>query len=179
MKNVELAQITNLGGIGAVFARGFMEMYETQERRLRQCQEGGQALVEELDSTISVPYISKISRLLTEAGVVGRTKVGRKFYVTDGKNLNDFMDWMNDNPDWGSRLTGSQDDDLQRLKVLEHLDEHGCVLSTADNRIPKAAYKLLMQKVQAGTLDIVFVKTGLPMGVKHKGSTHRAVPLDD
>lgn len=168
----------NLTGIGAIFARGFMEMYATQERRLRECQEAGQALVEELEETISVPYISKISRLLVEAGIVGRTKVGRKFYVTDGINLKDFLDFLEEDPDYGTRMRGTQDDDRARLVVFDHLEEHGSVRSTGEQRIPKAAYKALMKKVMSGELDIVIVKPGLVGGFKYNGSTHKAVPAD-
>lgn len=178
MQNKDTAPVMALNGIGAIFARGFMEMYATKERRLRECQEAGMAAVVELGETISVPYISKISRMLVEAGIVGREKVGRKFYVTDAPHLNDFLDFLEESADYGTRMRGTQDDDRARLAVFEHLEEHGSVRSTGEQRIPKAAYKMLMQQVQSGELDIVIVKTGLVGGFKYNGATHKSVPAD-
>jgi hypothetical protein len=174
----ELIPVQNLSGMSAIFARGFITCYIDGAERLRECQEAGLAAVKEFETDISVSYISTLTRKLRAAGVIIQEKRGRSFYLSDGPNIDEFLEFIGDNPDYGTRLTGTEDEDTVRAQAYGHLEEHGAILSRIDNQIPKAAYKMLIKKFQAGELNLAFIKADLPAGVKYNGTTHKIEVLD-
>ena len=164
----------------SIFIRGFMNAFDSGERSLRKCQDSGLALVEELGSTISIPYISKLSRLLDEADILTRAKSGRSYIVGPNDNLEGFMMYLDSHPDYGTRLKGTAEHDEQRGQALDHLEAHGAILASydEDKMLPPAAFKMLMLMVKEQKLDLAFIKRDAVAGVKHNGTTHRITALD-
>lgn len=178
--NAKLRPLTSLNGITAIFVRGFVEAFDAGEQTLRGCQDAGLALVQELGGAISVPYISKLSRSIRDADVVVQSKVGRNYVLGASDNLEEFMTFLENDPDYGTRLKGTKEQDDQRGKALDHLKEHGAILASydEDKLLPPAAFKMLMQMVREQKLDLVFMKRDAVAGVKHNGTTHRISSLD-
>lgn len=129
--------------------------------------------MEDMEKTISIPTVSKRSRLLVDAGVVTRKKQGRVYTQNDGENLNRFLDFLDQDEDYGTRVTGNAEEDQQRTDAWNLIEEHGAVRTDKDHRLPVAAFKMLMKYANNGELDVVFVKPGLTLGVKYDGTTHR------
>lgn len=176
MKKDELAVPKSYAGVNAIFARGFTEYYLLQDREkpvsLRECQDAGLAAVKSFDQTMSVTYISKIARQLKEAGIFSGRKEGRRYFLTDGPLIEDWENFLFENEDYGSRLTGNAEQDDQRMTILQIIEDEGAIRANGvDSPIPSAAYKLLSRKVKEGLLDIVFVEPELVVGVKHEGKT--------
>lgn len=177
--NAKIKPITSLTGITAIFVRGFVEAFTDGEQTLRGCQDAGLTLVQELGGAISVPYISKLSRSLSEAEIITRSKLGRNYIVGAGPNLEEFVLFLEGEEDYGTRLKGTALQDEQRGRAMDHLEEHGAILASYDDdaRLPPAAFKMLMQMVKEEKLDIAFIKRDAVAGVKHNGTTHRIKPL--
>lgn len=171
-------QVTGLSGVSAIFVLGFVNALDEGETKLRACQDAGLQLVKDLDGVISVPYISKLSRLLVDAQIVKRSKQGRSYVVGQGPDYDLFIQFLDENPDYGTRLKGSMEQDAVRARALDHIDQRGSVRSTKDQRIPPAAYKKLIEMVREGELDLIFVKPELKAGVKYDGQTVLSTPLD-
>lgn len=173
-----MKDITNMTGIAAVFVRNFMEAFFDGEQKLFECQTAGKAAVVEAGTDMSDTYLSSLSRRLTNADVISKVKQGRSWLVRPGANTDDFQNFLESNEDWGIMVQGTVQDLEDKARVLDDLNEHGAVRGGGDNLIPRAAFKQLMVQVKEGKLDIVFVKAGLPMGVKHEGETHRIHYVD-
>lgn len=171
--NTAMKETIGLTGKGAVFVRAFMETFEPNVS-LRECQDAGRVAVEELGEDISVAYISNLARKLTIHHIVDKRKEGRKYFLIRSDHTNDFLDWLQDNPRWGVdlNLDGLVEVE-QRDELLNFLDERHSVLISAKHPLPKAQYRLLMKQFSEGKLDMAFVHTGLPMGVKVEGKTVR------
>jgi hypothetical protein len=178
MKNKIFREVKSLTGISAIFVRGLIDEFESGTRANRACQEAGLAYVEELGASISVPYISKLTRMMVEADILTRHKEGRKFVLGEGENLKEFVEYLEAETDYGTRIKGTKEQDQQRSQALDHIEQHGSLRSTVDSRIPPAAYKLLIQKVKEGDLDLVFVQSGLKGGFKYNGTTEVCKPLE-
>lgn len=179
--NADLLPVTQLNGLGAIAARAMVEYFlEVEDSSLRGIQSAAIDVGrEDFEQDISVPTVSRVARMLKQAKVFEGSKVGRVHHIRKGKNLQDFYDYLQKAEDYGTRLTGTVEDDAQRILAYKMLDERGAVKSTVENQIPKAAYKMLMQKFLVGEVDIAFIKRGLPAGVKYHGSTIKIEALDD
>lgn len=160
MTNNSIPEIEGLSGKGAVFVRNFMETFLDGDNSLRRCQEAGKLAIEEQEDTVSVPYISKLSKMLVTSRVVGRKKTGRHYVVTDSTFTKDFQTFLAEHPFWGDKVGAREEEPLERMVLLNHLEKYNSVRSTAANRIPKAAYRLMMEKVNKGEYDMVFVPAG-------------------
>jgi len=173
--NSYFQELTGLSGISSAFIRGYMEEYirDGSSNRLRDCQEAGVKAVELLDKTIAIPTVSKRSRLLVDAGVVVRRKVGRSYVQSDGPNIDRFIQFLDKTPDYGTRISGSAEEDQQRTDAYAKIEDYGAIRVNGNNRIPTAAFKMLMGLVTSGKLDVVFLKPETVMGVKHDGQTNR------
>jgi len=178
-KNSYYEELMGLSGISSVFVRGYMTEYHQRSFdkpgavKLRDCQDAGVKAVEDLDGTISVPTVSKRSRLLVDAGVVSRRKVGKSYVQGDGPNVDQFLKFLDQDEDYGTRLVGSVEEDDQRNAAWNILEEQGAIRVNAENRLPTPAFKMLMGLVNSGKLDVVFVKPETVMGVKNNGKTYR------
>lgn len=173
------SELTQLTGISSIYVRGFMDQFQEGSRSLRECQENGVAAVKEFNASISVATISKRARLLADADVVPRRRAKGKYILSEGENLAMFLDFLDENTDYGTRMSGSAEQDVERGKAYDHIETHGALRSTPESRIPAAAYKMLMQQVKEGKLDIAFIKSGLKGGVKYNGTTELIRPLAD
>jgi len=178
MNNKYYAELITLTPASAIFIRGFMDCYREGERSLLKCQTAGLDRLRSHGSDMAVTTISKRSRLMRDAGVMSARRVKGKFMLTDGDTLDEFLEFLDTDAEYGTRLTGSAEQDDQRAIALGHMQEHGSIRSTEDSRIPSAAYKVLMQKVKAGELDLVFVESGLKGGFKKDGTTKLCKPAD-
>ena len=163
---------TKYTGKAAVFIRGFMEHYYQGNTSLFDCQAAGKQATLDAGDELSIPYISKLSRALVADGIVERYKVGAKYFNRDGEHTEDFKEFLAEHEDWGLLVTGTVRDLQERNDVLDLIEEHGAVRGGGDNLIPRSAFSVLMKMVNEGKLDIVFVKSGARMGVKHKKETH-------
>lgn len=147
-----------------IFLRGFMEeMGNTNV--LRECGSAGKSAAEEAGFDIEDREISRLSRDLTKLGVVVKVRKGRHFIVEPGDHYDDFVKWMDQNKDWGTK----PDDDPGinfRLEAYERVVEGGeSIRSSEDNRIPYEAFGLLMKKANEGELDLVFTPAGSDLRV--------------
>jgi hypothetical protein len=170
--NTNFPEIESMSGKDAVFIRGFMQAFFEGDDSLRQCQEAGKAAVEQLDDIISVPYISKLSKVLVTSRIITKRKVSRHYVLSKSSLADDFQAFLEERPYWGGSLTGKEQDPIDRKALLDHLDEYHCVRSTVDHQLPKAAYALMMQKFKKGQYDIAFIPAGAKAGVKVDGMTY-------
>lgn len=153
--------IMNLDGVAAVFVRGHMEKYYSGETGLRECQEAGVQAISDLGGgSISTSYISKLSRMLRDAKIVSSDKRGRKYYLMPSVFTEEFKAFLDADGVWGTVVVGSTSDVHAKTAYIKHMRKYGCVKSTAEHRLPKAAYKQAMEAVHEGTLDLVFVPAG-------------------
>lgn len=166
--------ITDLNGKGAMFVKGYMDAFYSGTRKLRDLQEAGKLLIEDEGGEVSVPYMSKLSRMLVEAKIVTRDKEGRSYVSAPGKYAEEFQEFLATHEMWGTTLKGTWDDAVDKMTILEELEERGAVRGDYEHRIPRAAYKLLQAKVMAGELDIMFVKPGVDVAtVGYNGKNRR------
>lgn len=173
MYNECMRNITPMTGIGAVFVRGFMEAYYDGKTKLFDCQLAGKESVKEAGGEISDTYLSTLSRRLSGDGLVKKYKVGRSWHLKDGDFTNEFQSFLVEHEDWGLLVDGTVDDIKGKVRVFDELDEHGAVRGGGDQLIPRAAFRQLAAGVKEGKYDIVYVRAGLTVGVKHNGATHR------
>lgn len=150
-------------GKAAVFIRGFMTKFnsltdEGKQVALRVCQNAGLDAVNELGENISVPYISKLARELSDEGVIGKKKQGRKYFLKPTDKTDAFLDWMNEHSDWGADMqvedtTGIED----KMEIVKILKKHKGLVIYASDPLPKVQYGFLMKKFNEGKLDMAFV----------------------
>jgi hypothetical protein len=169
--------LTDLTGKGAIIARGIVEHFLTGETKLRKCQEAAAELADELGVAVATSTISVIARLLRDAEVFHQLdpKEKRKgYFLYPDRRLEEFAEFLDGNIDYGTRIKGSHAEDMQRLNLIQHLEEHGAVrANNITNKIPSKAYKLLAEKMMRGELDVIYVPAGTVVGVKHDGETKR------
>lgn len=173
--NSDLLPIVRLNNKSAAVARGFIEHHiETGETALRKCQEAGAAHGKLIGADVSPALCSKVAGQLKKAHVINSRRVSGHFYIEPGENFDEFVEFLESELDYGTRLTGTHDEDMQRFSVLKILEDHGAIRAHAiDSPIPRKGYSKLQELVNAGELEIIFVRKGLVAGVKHKGETHR------
>jgi hypothetical protein len=177
----KLKDTMNHTGKAAVFVRGFMTKFaELQEQGkpipLRICQNAGLTAVQELSENISVAYISKLARELSDDGVVAKTKQGRKYFMKATDKTELFLDWLDDNPHWGVDLHA--DDTLavqDKMEIVSYMRQHKGVLISAADPLPKSQYSYLMKKFQEGRLNMVFVLDDQDVYLAPEGDT----PVDE
>jgi len=154
----------NHTGKAAVFIRGFMTKYaelaaKEKDIALRVCQDAGLHAVQALDDDISVAYISRLARELVEDNVVSKKKRGRKFYMGPASKTDLFLDWLDDNEDWGAEIMDDATVEVkEKMQILEHMNKHKGILIYADDPLPKAQYSFLMKQFKEGKLNLVFVE---------------------
>lgn len=161
-----MQNIMNHTGKAAVFVRGFMNKFaELQEQNkpipLRLCQNAGLAAVQELSENISVPYISKLARELSDDGVVAKAKQGRKYFMKATDKTDVFLDWLDDNPHWGVDLHA--DDTLavqDKMEIVAFMRKYKGVIISASEPLPKSQYSYLMKKFNEGKLVMAFILEG-------------------
>jgi hypothetical protein len=159
-------------GKAAVFARGFMSVFG-QNVPLRECQDAGKALVEELGEEISVAYISNLSRDMHKDGIFSKRKVGRRYFLKSADFTNDFIDFLAENPEWGNDvIPDSMLEVQQRTDIIDFLDENHSVLIHHKRQMSKASYAVLQKRFKAGQLMMAFIEPGGKAGVKIDGVTY-------
>lgn len=160
-----MKKVTSLNGKSAVFIRGFIEylMEPGNETKLRKAQEAGQQAVIELNEDISVQYISKMSKLLQEEGIVSKSREGRHFMLSPGKNLHPFNQFLEDNPTWGTSTKRELNEDQisARSEFLDTMKNVGLIRIEASDPLDKAAYAVAQEKFKAGDYDMVFIRSDL------------------
>lgn len=160
-----MRKVTILNGKSAVFVRGFVEhlMEPGADAKLRKAQEAGQSAVLELGEDISVQYISKMSKLLQEEGIVTKTREGRHFHLSPGRNLHPFVQFLENNAAWGTstkrELTETQI--TARSEFLDEMKNVGLVRIEANDPLDKAAYQVAQEKFKSGDYDMVFIRADL------------------
>lgn len=159
---LEYRKIQQLDGKAAVFVRGmldFIEAHPLPEIPLRKAQEAGQHAVEELEETISVPYISKLSVLLQQARIIRKERRGQKFIVFRDIHYSVFRIYM-EGKSYGESLTKELpiDQVMLRSAFIDHMQERGSVRISIDKPLAKAAYQVAMDKFKRGEYDMVFIK---------------------
>lgn len=158
-----MQNVMNHTGKAAVFVRGFMTKFrdlseDNKQIALRVCQNAGLAMVNELGENISVPYISKLARELSDEGVIGKSKQGRKYFMKKTDKTDIFLDWLDDHPDWGVDMqvedtTGIED----KMEIVKILKKNKGLVIYASEPLPKTQYGFLMKKFNEGKLDMAFV----------------------
>lgn len=173
-----MKEIIELSGKAAVFVKGFMRHY-APGKPLRECQNAGREAVEDLGEEISNPYISKLARQLTDAGVVGKRKVGRHYVMRDALLTKDFLDYIDGNQDWGEEIfQEAVNEVVLKKEIIDFVEEHKGVLIHADRQLTKAAYSTLTKKFKKGELMMAFIEPGTT-GVKVDGVTYKLSEYND
>lgn len=162
-------------GRNAIVARATVEAFLTGETKLRRVQE--MAVEYSAEYGLILPegknsIISRTGRWLRDAGVFlqfeKRTTKG--YTLEPGGRLKEFSEFLEENPDYGTRLTGDISEELGRGALIDHLKEYGSVRANAtSNKIPPKIYKLLAERMAAGELDVIYVPRGAVVATKHKG----------
>lgn len=159
-----LANLTTKTGKAAVFIRGFLT-YMTEQPvghaiSFRQSQQAGLDLVQSLGEDISVPYISNLSRVLVDRGIVSKQRVGRKFVVVRSDKFDLMCDFLEEHETWGTTIEA--EDDVHTIEarsiVLNHIEYNGSLRLKSANRIPRKAWQVVWDKFQAGELDLIFIE---------------------
>lgn len=168
---LELKQLT---GKKAVFIRGFMEQAAQMDTpRLRLCQEAGLELIQSKGETMAPNYISATCRLMYSAGVVEKYKLpkSKSYGVRILDKGHDFIEWLADPDNSFGMVVREKDlnDMADRSAMIDYLKDNLAVRIAADHPVPKAAYKLLMERFARGELDMVFAPRS--MGVYTNSDT--------
>jgi hypothetical protein len=159
---MEYRKLATLDGKAAVFIRGmmnFIQAHPLPEAPLRGAQDAGKAAVEELDETISIPYISKLSVLLQQARVISKERRGQKFIVLRDIYFHDFREHM-ELKNYGESVEKEETMDrvVARSQFLDFMQANPGIRISKDNTIDKAAYQVAYDKFKRGDYDLIFVK---------------------
>ena len=165
-KSMKVTQIKDLGGKAAVFVRGFGEFLLDLDEKginkvlLRKAQEAGLQAVIDKGEVMSIPYVSQLSGRLDQEGYFDKARIGKSYNCTFNEaQLDKFFDLL-DETDYGTDV-GAGDMNIQDMKdrngILAHLEEFEGVVIHKARPLPKAAYKLLIDKFNKGELVMAFV----------------------
>jgi DNA-binding IscR family transcriptional regulator len=153
-----------LSGKAAVFVRGMIHYVCSHEPArdipLRKAQAAGMAAVDELGETISVPYVSKLTKLLESADIVTKARKGKGYVLnlpSDTTALDQVIDHMGS--EWGTMIEKEASEATIRMRsaMIDHMTDVGHVRIEAEEPIDKVAYQVLIEKFKAGQYDMVFV----------------------
>lgn len=156
-----LSRVTVKSGRAAVFIRSMVETvkaYGSKPLPLRTAQAKALETVQSQGSDLSISYLSNLSRTLTDASVLRKSRDGKKFYLERGPLFHHMTDFLDEHPDWGTVADEGVVDVGDRATVLDHLIDHGSIRVTSEARLPKAAWTLVWDKFNAGELDLVFIE---------------------
>lgn len=168
-----IPDLRHLSGKAAVFVRGFIEHVFDQPAytaKLRKAQDAGVRGVTELGDTISIPYVSKLTKLLETSGVVEKTRKGKGYEVTKGERFFDLAKYLKDS-EWGQMLEreDSAETISARSEFLDLMGQKKAVRITQDKPLPKAAYQVAIDKFKSGKYDMVFVDRTIDLNVMDYG----------
>lgn len=173
-KTTKLTKVKHLSGKAAVFVRGFGEyLLELDEAgvgkaKLRVAQERGLAAVQAQGETMSVPYVSQLSGRLDMEGYFDKHRMGKSYTITFTETqLDKFFDLL-DGTAYGTEAKSidyTVEDMKHRNGIIEHLEEHEGVTIHSTRPLPKAAYKLLMDRFNKGELVMAFVSATNDQGM--------------
>lgn len=153
-------EMTTLSGKAAVFVRGMVEFVDQRGdgTKLRDAQKAGMDAVEALGETISIPYVSKLSKTLQTSDILKKERKGKGYIVTRGDVFNDFIQYLAES-DYGVGVEPevSEGDIRMRSAMLDHMTDVGHVRIEAEHPLDKRAYQVLIDKFKAGQYDMVFV----------------------
>jgi hypothetical protein len=153
--------ISILTGKAAVFVRGLLNHIEIESKTdlpLRPAQKAGMDAVEELGETISIPYISKLTKVLETADVITKHRKGKGYVLNKDLNFEDTITFLTES-DFGMTVEkeASEDDIRMRSAIIDHMNDVGHVRIEAEHPVDKRAYQVLIDKFKAGKYDMVFV----------------------
>lgn len=157
-------ELQNLSGKAAVFVRGVIQHLDNQEppidMKLRPTQKAGMDAVEALGESISVPYVSKLTKLLETSGVVNKIRKGKGYVLNKDLKFEDVADYLEDSFQWGTSIEREDSEDTVRMRsaMLDHMTDVGSVRIEAEAPLDKVAYQVLIDKFKAGKYDMVFVQ---------------------
>lgn len=166
-----------------VFARGFIDymLIHTKDPALgtplRKAQDAGLKALTDEDETISVPYISKLTVMLENQGLIIKVRRGKSFAVVQGAPSvwSSFVELLESG--WGSSLDEAIPDEVvqARSEVLDFMNERGAIIITKANLVSKPQYQLLNEKFNAGEYDMAFVKRTHNLSVSDPKTNMRRV----
>lgn len=157
-------EVKALGGKAAIFVRGFGEYMLAKAEKgvykatLRQAQDAGLSAVTSRGDSISIPYISQLSGRLEKEGFYSKQRVGKSFNIVFDDDQLDKMEALLDG-DYGTEALAREltvEDLKHRTAVIRHIEEHEGVVIRHDNPVPKAAYKVLLDRFNKGELIMGF-----------------------
>lgn len=171
-----LPGLSHLSGKASVFVRGFVEHLADQPQftaKLRKAQDAGVRNVTELGETISIPYESKLTKLLESYAVITKTRKGKGYEVTWATRFPELIKFL-EGSEWGKSI--EREDSVETISVrsqfLDHMSQEGIVRISSDSPLPKAAYQVAIDKFKAGDYDMVFVKKNLDLSVLDYGDAY-------
>lgn len=173
-KVTKVTKIKDLGGKAAVFVRGFgeylLELDESgiNKAKLRVAQERGLAAVLAKGEVMSVPYVSQLSGRLDQEGYFEKHRVGKSYNITFNEAQCDRLFDLLDGTDYGTEAKTADltiEDMKHRNGILAHLEEFEGVVINKERPMPKAAYKLLIDKFHKGELLMAFVSSTNDQGM--------------
>lgn len=124
---------------------------------LKACGVRGKEAVEELGLTISLAYISKLTKELEGLGLIEKVRAGKHYRVEPGPRHEEYFEWLDDGApeDWGE--SAIREDEFQdRLKAMKLIEAGGVDISKG-GLAPRAAWGYLMGLFNRGETRIVMV----------------------
>lgn len=177
--------LNHLSGKAAAFVRGFLTHLADSpgyESTLRKAQDAGVRYVEELGETISIPYVSKLTKQLESSGVVDKVRKGRHYKVAGHMDNPTFITMLRVlETEWGTTIE-AEDSPVTiavRSLFLDHMSDNGAVRISKDNPLPKAAYQVAIDKFKSGQYDMVFIESDrTPYAADKKTNMRRVYAFD-
>jgi hypothetical protein len=162
--------ISVLNGKAAVFVRGLIEHIDAHpagvDIPLRPAQKAGMDDVEGLGDTISIPYVSKLTKVLEDADVITKHRKGKGYVLNKDLNFEDMADFLTEATFGMTIERETSDEDIQsRSEFLDNMKEHGAVRISKDRPLAKPAYQLAVEKFKAGEYDMIFIQKDLDIDV--------------
>lgn len=185
-----LDQLKKLNNKSAIIARGIMDYFESEAddySKLRSCQAAALEYARELGADISgTSLTSKVGKMMRDAGVFkqfgGKPKRGEGYTLVPGKNFDEFSNFLDENKDFGTSLSGqvTMSQIRARTEVMDHFDKHGAYRINGETHpVPSYTYNFLRSMLNEGKLDVVFVLPKTVVAIKHQQQTVKVGYWDD
>lgn len=167
--------LDRLSGKAAVFVRGLIQYLDKQspsiDMKLRPAQKAGMDAVEALGETISVPYVSKLTKLLETSGVVNKIRKGKGYVLNRDIQFEAVADYLEESFQWGTTIEREDSEDTIRIRseFLDLMGQKKAVRITNESPLSKVAYQVAIDKFKSGKYDMVFVDRTIDLNVMDYG----------
>lgn len=172
--------LTKLDRRSAILARGYINYFTSDAEdahKLKSCQMASNAFAASVGSPVKgFSLVAKVGALMRDAGVFLRfdgrkPKRGEGYILEEGPHFDEFVEFLDMNPDWGARIKGSMEEDVMKETILDELERKGAVRADLfEHRIPAKGYKALTEGLADNRFDVIYVEKGTIVAVQTEGS---------